>query len=192
MVIALVLLIMMMVVAASVIRLSMRHTQVVNNEQVHSEAVTAGNYALDLVLNTPANNWNGFKNGGQPVYVNLGLSDKVDSQANSVAVTVKNLACKRARTIKNAELIKTKPQGSGKPPLYYVDAQDSSCFGGGGSPLVIVDPAAVGSPSDDSLCANVLYEMQAQVADPKLLAANVTVFQGVEVRRSVEDVGSCD
>jgi flagellar basal body-associated protein FliL len=184
--IALVILVMMMLIAASVIRLSMRHTQVVNNEQVRTEAETAADYALDLVLNTPATKWDGYRNAGKTEYVNLGISNKTDTQANSVAVTVSNLTCKRTRVIKNAELIKK------TGTLYYVAASDASCFGGGGSPLTIVDPTALGSPTDDSLCANVLYEMQAQVTDPKLLEAKVTVAQGVEVRSSVDNLAACN
>jgi hypothetical protein len=96
---------------------------------------------------------------------------------------VQNKGCKRARVLKNGELIKT--SGTYK----YVDPVDASCFGGGGTPLTIVDTTTLGSPSDDSLCANVLYDVQAEATDPRLLDAKVTSVQGVEVRRSIEDMG---
>lgn len=184
--IGMIMLLMLMLVAVGVIRLSMSHTQIINNEQVRTEANTAANYALDMVLNAPANTWDGYRNAGKKEYINLGTSVITDSADVSVAVTVSNLTCKRSRIIKNSELIKT--TGS----FTYVPADDSSCFGGGGSPLTIVDPTALGPPNADSLCANVLYEMQATTSDPKLLGAGATVIQGVEVRRGVDALGSCD
>lgn len=184
--IGMIMLLMLMLVAVGVIRLSMSHTQIINNEQVRTEANTAANYALDMVLNAPASTWDGYKNGGKKEYINLGTSVITDSADVSVAVTVSNLTCKRSRIIRNSDLIKV--SGS----LTYVPAADSSCFGGGGSPLTIVDPTALGPPNADSLCANVLYEMQATTSDAKLLGAGATVIQGVEVRRGVDELGSCD
>ncbi|MDO8719372.1 MAG: hypothetical protein Q7K20_10380 [Polaromonas sp.] len=184
--IGMIMLLMLMLVAVGVIRLSMSHTQIINNEQVRTEADTATNYALDMVLNAPANTWDGYRNAGKKEYINLGTSVIADSADVSVAVTVNNLTCKRSRIIRNSEMIKT--TGS----LTYVPADDSSCFGGGGSPLTIVDPTALGPPNADSLCANVLYEMQATTSDPKLLGAGATVIQGVEVRRGVDALDNCD
>lgn len=191
--IGMVMLLMVSLVAVSVIRLSMRHTQIVNNEQVRTEAVAAANYALDTVLNQPYTNWDPYKGtGGTTVTVNLGTSQTDDSDADSKAastkVTVKNLECKRARVLKNAELIKKDPAG-----ISYVAATDVSCFGGGGSTgLTIVDPSKAGSPSDDSLCGTVLYDMQAQANDPKLLNAVPVVQQGVEVRTDITSLaGDC-
>ncbi|KQW37918.1 PilX N-terminal domain-containing pilus assembly protein [Rhizobacter sp. Root404] len=178
--VGMVMLLMIMLVAVGVIRLTTRHTQIVSNEQVRSEAVSAANYALDAVLNQPYTTWDPYKNTGATTNVNLGTTKAADSADVSVNVTVKNLACKRSRVIKNAELYKK--SGS----VYYVAPVDSSCFGGG-SPtgLTIVDPTAVGTASDDSLCATVLYEMQAQASDPKLLNATPIVQQGVEVRTDI-------
>jgi Tfp pilus assembly protein PilX len=181
--IGMVMLLMVSLIAASVIRLSARHTQVVRNEQVRTEAVAAANYALDTVLNQPYNTWASSYKDANPapnVEVNLGMSKADDSAADGVNVTVKNLTCKRGRVIKNSELLKQSAD------VYYVTATDASCFGGGGTtPLVIVDLTAVGSPTDDSLCANVLYDMQAQANDPKLLNAAPVVQQGVEVRTDI-------
>lgn len=184
--IGMIMLLMLMLIAVGVIRLSMSHTQIINNEQVRTEANTAANYALDMVLNAPASTWDSFKNSGKTEYINLGTSVITDSADVSIAVTVSNLTCKRSRMIKNSELIKT----SGT--LTYVPADDSSCFGGGGSPLTIVDPSALGPANANSLCANVLYEVQATASDPKLLSASTTVIQGVEVRRGVDELGNCD
>lgn len=185
--IGMIMLLMLMLIAVGVIRLSTSHTQIINNEQVRSEATAAANYALDMVLNAPADTWDGFKGStGVKSYINLGTSAAADSAAVSVAVTVNNLTCKRSRILKNSELIKK----SGA--VYYVEAGDSSCFGGGGSPLTITDPTALGATNADSLCATVLYEVQATASDTKLLGATSTVVQGVEVRRGVDELKSCD
>jgi Tfp pilus assembly protein PilX len=188
--IGMVMLLMISLIAVSVIRLSTRHTQIVSNEQVRSEAVAAANYALDTVMNQPYTTWNPSYTTatGATTSVNLGTSKTADSAAVSMSVAVKNLACKRARVIKNAELIQKNSAG-----VSYVAPTDTSCFGGGGSPgLTIVDTTATGSPSDNSLCATVLYDMQAQANDPKLLNAAPLVQQGVEVRTDITALsGSC-
>lgn len=185
--VGMVMLLMMTLIAVGVIRLTTRHTQVVNNEQFQTEATAAANYALDMVLNSPASTWDANYAGstGKTLYVNLGSKSSADEVANSVAVTVKNLNCKRQRIIKNGELIKT--SGS----LKYVTKDDASCFGGGGSPITIVDTSAPAA-GDDSFCANVLYEMEAAVSDAALISASARVLQGVEVRRGIDDVVSCD
>lgn len=183
--IGMVMLIMMTLVALAVIRLSMHHTQIVNNEQLRAESVAAANYALDMVLNMPKLTWDGYKGAGQQQLINLGLKSTLGEDATeTIAVTVSNLECRRSRVLKNFELIKK--QGS----FAYVAPDDTSCFGGGGSPLTIVDPTAIGTPTDDSLCATVLYEMRAQAADAKLLGATTTLSQGVEVRTDVTTLSS--
>jgi len=182
--VGMVMLIMLMLIAVGVIRLSTRHTMVVKNEQLHSESSAASNYALDMVLNKPASTWSVYEGAGKIELVNLGIVTTENLDANAVQVRVRNMGCKRARVMKNAELIKT----SG---VYrYVSPGDTSCFGGGGGPLTVIDATTLGSPTDDSLCATVLYDVQAEATDPKLLDAKATSVQGVEVRRSVEDM-SC-
>lgn len=192
--IGLVLLLMLTLVAVGVVRLSMRHTQIVNNEQVRTEATAAANYALDAVLNSPSTTWGGFAgSAGEIVFANLGTTQSADTEAASVAVTVNNLECKRARLMKNAEFIKSRTSGTNV--VKYVEAADSSCIrpaggagggtGGGGGGIVIIDDSSPGVAGDDSLCGTVLWEMQAQTTDPRLLASNTTVTQGVEVRETV-------
>ena len=179
--IGMVMLLMIILVAVGVIRLSTRHTQIVSNEQVRTEAVSAANYALDAALNQPYTTWNSYKNTGAPANVNLGTTATDDSTGVPMNVTVKNLTCKRARVMKNSEFYRQSSTG-----VYYVAGADASCFGAGGSTgLTIVDPTALGSPTDNSLCATVLFEMQAQANDPKLLDAAPTVTQGVEVRTDI-------
>ena len=188
--IGMVMLLMVILVAVSVIRLSTRHTQIVSNEQVRTEAVSAANYALDTVLNQPYSTWDPAyaTSAGATTSVNLGTTKTDDSATDPMNVKVKNLTCKRARVMKNSEFYRQTPAG-----VYYVAATDAGCFGGGSSTgLTIVDPTALGSPTDNSLCATVLYEMQAQANDPKLLNAAPVVTQGVEVRTDITTLsGSC-
>lgn len=177
--IGLVMLLMLTLVAVGVVRLSMRHTQVVNNEQVRGEAVAAANYALDVVMNSPAATWGPYANAGATVYSNQGTTQTGDTTAASVSVTVKEMTCKRGRVIKNSELIQT--VGGVK----QVPVDDQSCFGGGGTPLTIVDADALGIVNDNSLCGTVLWDMKAETTDARLLAAKATVTQGVEVRETI-------
>jgi len=185
-VVGMVMLLMLTLVAIGVIRMAGRHSQVVDNAQVRSEASAAGHYALDLVLNEPATTWDDLKTAnGRNVAVNLGTLGSAENRANSVNVAVANMACKRARVIKNIELVKH----SGG--ISYIDPADASCFGGGSNTgLTIVDPDAVGSPTGDSNCGNVLFEVEARVADSKLLDATARVVQGVEVRTDIADLES--
>jgi len=184
--IGMVMLLMLTLVAVGVIRMAGRHSQVVDNAQVRSEASAAGHYALDLVINEPATTWDDLKTAsGRNIAVNLGSLNSVDSSANSVNVAVRNMTCKRARIIKNVELVKRSGGVS------YVDPVDASCFGGASNTgLTIVDPDAVGTPTGDSYCGTVLYEVQAQAADAKLLDATANVVQGVEVRTDIASLAS--
>jgi hypothetical protein len=190
MLIAMVVLLMLTLLAVGVVRLSTRHTMVVNNEQVRTEAATVANYALDMVINEPATTWNDLKTAaGRVMYVNLGakgIKPTDDTQQNSMSVTVKNMTCRRARLIKNAELLKKTAAGAS-----YVDSADVSCFGGTSSTgLSIVDPTAPGVASGNSNCATVLYEVEANASDAKLLNAAARVVQGVEVRTDVTGLGA--
>jgi hypothetical protein len=184
--IGMVLLLMLTLMAIAVIRLSARHTLVANNDQVRTEATAAANYALDMVLNEPATTWDDLKTAtGRVSLVNLGIQKTADTAAGSVGVTVRNMSCKRARVIKNAELVK---QSGG---LSYVEPSDTSCFGQtSGTGLTIVDPTAVGAAGGDSNCGTVLYEVEAEAADAKLLNATAKVVQGVEVRTDITTLSS--
>ena len=188
-VVGMVLLLMLTLMVTAVIRLSSRHTLVANNDQVRTEATAAANYALDMVLNEPATTWGDLKGAtGRVALVNLGLENAADSAEVSIGVTLKNMTCKRARVIKNSELVKR----SGG--LNYVPTSDASCFGGSSSTgLTIVDPSAVGSASGDSNCGTVLYEFEAYAADAQLLGAAAKVVQGVEVRTDLTTlVNACN
>lgn len=185
-VISLVILLMMTLVAVGAIRLSTRHTQVVNNEQVRTEAVSAANYALDMVINEPAATWADLKSAsGRVHYVNLGTQTAAQDASSSVGVVVKNMTCKRARVLKNAELVK---ESAG---MSYVDPEDGSCFGGASNTgLTIFDPSSSGSAEGNSNCGTVLYDVEAEVSDPTLLNATAQVVQGVEVRTDITTLSS--
>jgi flagellar basal body-associated protein FliL len=186
---AMVVLLMLTLVAVGVVRLSSRHTQIVNNEQVRSEAAAAANYALDMVINEPATTWNDLKTAtGRVMQVNLGFQSTAEAAQNAINVTVKNMACRRARLIKNAELVKESGGAT------YVEPGDASCFGGSSSTgLTIIDPTAAGVATGNSNCATVLYEVEANAGDTKLLDATARVVQGVEVRTEIAgfSAGAC-
>ena len=183
---AIVMLVMMSLIAISMIRLGTRHTQVVNNEQLRMEGEAAANYALDLMLNDSANTWTAYKGAGKAEQVNIGLSDMSATSSAAIAVTLQELTCKRIRILQNQEFVKA------KGGINYVAEGDASCFGSDPTQLTIVDSSASSSSAGESLCASALYEVQARTTDPRLLGANVEVTQGVEVRRSVLDLGTCD
>ena len=184
--IAMVLVLMLTLVAVGVVRLSTRHTQVVSNEQVRTEATSAANYALDMVINEPATTWTDLKTStGRVLNVNLGTQQASDSNAPTIGVTVKNMTCKRARLIKTDELKKV----SGG--MAYVEAADSSCMPATASTgLTIVDPTAAGSSAGNSNCGTVLYEVEATASGASLLNATAKVVQGVEVRADVSTLNS--
>ena len=70
-------------------------------------------------------------------------------------------------------------------------AGDTSCFGGASNTgLTIVDPTAAGTPVGDSYCGNVLYDVEANAVDAKLLNATAKVVQGVEVRTDITTLTS--
>lgn len=184
--IGMIMLLMVTLVAVGVVRLSLRHTQVVNNEQTRTEANAAADYALDLVLNSPATTWGPYKTDtGKALSINLGVTAQDDTTAVSTTVAVKKLACKRPRVLKNAELIAV------TNGVAVVSNEDSSCWGGSShTNLTLVNTAAVGSSAGDSLCATVLYEMQAESHDAQQGSASATVIQGVEVRTDVTSVNN--
>jgi hypothetical protein len=184
--IGLVMLLVITLIAANVFHLTTLHTRIVNNDQVRTEAASAAHSALDIFLSTEVTTWTPYE-AGERVQVNLGnLAGFEAASTETVAVVLEALHCKRSRVIKTAELVQG-PEGA-----QYVAEADSYCFGGGGTPLTLVDTSAAGSPNDDSLCASVLYEVLARTDDPKLLQAGATITQGVEVRRGLDALDECD
>ena len=189
--IGMVMLLMITLIAVGLIRMSTRHTQVVNNEQVRSEAVAATNYALDMVINKPRATWGDYAGAGKTEYVNMGTVQTADTAAVSIPVKVSALAMKRCRLIKKSELFKVVGKTN------QVSSQDASCITGDSKDQVtIYDPTVLGSATDKSYCATVLYELEAKPStDPaddakQLLDATVTTFQGVEVRDTADNVAT--
>ena len=179
----LVMLILLMLVATAVIRMSMAHTQVVNNEQWRAEATAAANYALDAVLNASPETWTKFEGAGTDIPVNIGLKGAVDTAGGLVKVSVKDLRCRQQRRIKNADLVRM------KDGVYYVPADDATCFGSPGGPLVITDPTKVSVPNEFSTCVAQVVEMTASVSGvPELPNTRVDVTQGVEVRLNLAEL----
>lgn len=178
--IGMVMMLMLTLVAIGLIRLSMRHTQVVNNEQVRTEAVTAANYALDTVLNKDydSGNWAQYSGTtGATVTVNLGLSQAADASAPTIKVKVSQLTQRRCRKLLNRELFEA--DGS-------LTTSNRTCVSGGGSGGLFIGGATGGN---ESHCSTALWEMQAEVdttASPEMLNATAPVVQGVEQKTSVD------
>ena len=178
----LVMLILLMLVATAIIRMSMAHTQVVNNEQWRSEATAAANYALDTVLNTSPDTWK-KEPAVTEIPVNIGLKGAADTAGGLIKVSVKDLRCRQQRRIKNADLVRM------KDGVYYVPADDATCFGSPGGPLVITDPTKVSVPNEFSTCVAQVVEMTASVSGvPELPNTRVDVTQGVEVRLNLAEL----
>lgn len=183
---SIVMLVLMSLIAISMIRLGTRHTQVVNNEQLRVEAEAAANYALDLMLNDSANFWDVYKGSGKELQVNIGLKDISADSGSAITVRVRNLKCRRIEIIPNSKLI----QSNGT--MNYVSETDAPCFGDDDPQIKIFDTSNPANSGDKSLCVNALYEAQAQTSDDGLLGADVLITQGVNVRRSVLDLSTCD
>jgi len=171
--IGMVMLLMITLIAVGLIRMSTRHTQVVNNEQVRTEALTAANFALDQVMNQSYvdGDWPKYAGAGQTVNVNIGLTqmaDSADGTTGTVAVSVSKLTTKRCRKVSTQEIMQT----------VTTQPQNRACIFTSGNPPLSIGGAAAGSTS---LCSDVLYEMQALPNDPQLLSTSEPVTQGVEV-----------
>jgi Tfp pilus assembly protein PilX len=185
--IGMVMLLMITMIAVGLIRLSTRHTQVVNNEQVRTESVAASNYALDIVLNQPQTQWSGYDGAGKVEYVNLGTVQSDDATTVSVPVRVSNLAMKRCRRIMLSELI-TVVGG-----VNQVASENKGCIvQSSPDQATIVDTGSPGTPNGKSYCAASLFEVQAtsDSTDAKVLQASATSVQGVEVRTTADKIPS--
>lgn len=174
--IGMIMLLMVTVAAIAVARLSMRHTQVVHNEQARTEALSAANYALDTVVNQSfdAGQWSRFSgDDGATVDVPLSAFDAGDASnaAGRVAVRISRLSQKRCRKVQNRELFEA--DGS-------ISEAHRSCVRSNGNSNLSIGSAAGGDPS---ACSNMLWDMQAEIdttSRSALLDANVPVVQGVE------------
>jgi hypothetical protein len=174
--IGMVMMLMVTLIAVGLIRLSMRHTQVVNNEQVRTEAVTAAHYALDQVMNQSydAGNWTQYSGVGTNVNVNLGISQTADAAdgTGAIAVKVSKLANKRCRQLQNRELFES--DGT-------ITAANRTCIRANTNSGLTIGTSNGGDPS---VCSDILWEMQAEVdtaSAPQMLNASTPVVQGVEM-----------
>ena len=172
--VGMVMVLMITLIALSVIRLTARHTQVVNNEQVRTEATAAANFGLDTVLNQSfaTGNWAQYSgSAGANINVNLGIRQSADANDGTGAVPVKvnNLVSKRCRRIMNSELFSS--DGS-------ITVKNKQCI------YTPQTNLSIGTASTGSACSTVLYEMQAGVDTANaadMLGASTPVIQGVDV-----------
>jgi hypothetical protein len=105
----------------------------------------------------------------------------VDASTDAKALTVTiPLApnCLRYRFIKKSELI--------KPAAPYVDPTDYSCFTGLSSSNVEITGPSLGNPTDDTLCATALFNVQASVTD-QATGASALFSEGISLRLEINE-----
>jgi Tfp pilus assembly protein PilX len=180
-VIGLIMLVLITLVAVAAIRMSTTHVQVVGNERFRTEATTAANYALDLVINNK--DFVDAKLSANPVAVNV-----VETNMANGALTAKytDPSCSRYRYIKNAELIKTVTDADGNSVAVPKSKTDRACFNNPKVDITIVNETVTGDPNANSLCVTTMWDVAASVEDPDTGAA-VTVNQGIEMRMEITD-----
>jgi hypothetical protein len=168
--VGLIMLLMVTLIAIASVRMASTNVQIVGNEQFRHEADAAAAFALDKLIND-ANYLDNY-----PPDVDTLVSVAVGQAAHDV--TIKGgVKCKRARRVPSAELT--------------ASPQDLPCIQGqGSSPLTIVGGGGGGG---GSLCANVLWEVRAEVAPEQVSGATTAMTQGLEARVSLPDaVSLCD
>lgn len=177
--IAMIMLILITLLALSAIRLSNSNLKVVANSQYRMEATAAANFALDAVENTPT------------ISAMVAAPKNVDIGGATYTVTVSKPACKRYRTIPKKEMVTTSATG-----VPSIAKDDTPCFTGSDSGSVTFDNAAAAAgAAGDSLCAGILWEIEAKAAPTAgqlETGATVTLREGIEQRVAVTDaVTSC-
>lgn len=182
-VIGLIMLALITLIAVAAIRMSTTHVQVVGNERFRSEATTAANYALDLVLNNK--DFIDAKLSANPVTVNV-LDTQEQAAAGALTAKYEDPTCSRYRYIKNAELIKTVTDASGNSVAVPKSKTDRACFNNPKVDITIVDETMTGDPNANSLCVTTMWDVAASVEDPDT-GASVTVNQGIEMRMEITD-----
>lgn len=179
-IVGLIMLLLVTLIAVAAMRMSTTHVQVVGNEQFKAEAVTAANYALDLVVNNE--DFTDIDLSANPVTVSLsGDGD----QAFEMSVQYTEPECSRYRFIKKNELVKRVESGTSY--TYTVEESDAGCITGVPSTgVTIVNSAALSSPEDNSLCVTTLWDVAATVSHEPT-GASVTVNQGLEMRMEITE-----
>lgn len=162
--VALIMMVLMLLVAVSSFNMGRHNTVIAGNMQQKAEAVRSANQAVEEVIsrtdfmNTPANALPGGCGTNQACY------DVNGDGTDDITVTLNPAPCvKKVLPIKNADLNAS-------------NSNDAVCIVGATQSLGVA-----GSTTGDSLCANMIWEVNAVAAD-NVTSSAASVATGVAVR----------
>jgi hypothetical protein len=171
MVVTLIFLTLISFVVITAYRISGQQLALVGNAQGRSQALAAGNYALEQTMSSLDFVKRPDLVASTPVHVNV-LGDN----SPPLAVTMVRPSCYRVRPVKTVELDLAK-------------ASERSCLAstsGAGSALI---ESGAGGGGGDSLCTDTEWALSAAVNDV-VTSTNLTVNQGVAIRVDQVDAAS--
>lgn len=179
-VIGMIMLVLMTLLAVTSFNLGRGEFQIISNMQFQSEAASAAQMALEQVVSnlnftsSPANVFATPCSGANTI-----CFDNNGDGTNDVTVTIKSRSdparpvCVAAKIIKNASLVLSNPD-------------DLGCAAGAGQSFGVV-----GTATGDSLCADSVWDVQAEAVD-SVTQAKATITQGIAVRVSSDNIiNSC-
>ncbi len=167
--VGLVMLVLMTLVALAAMRMTTTHLQVIGNEQFHDEAEAAANFVLDQVA-TDSNFVTTYAQAAGQVFPSVSVGQ------SSYQVTVPKMTCKRFRAVKNSELV-TRVGGQDT-----ITAANQACIAGQGSTTTTIVGGIAGGGAGASLCATVLWDVEAQVGPDPVTGATADMHMGLELR----------
>ncbi|MEX1993019.1 MAG: hypothetical protein WD929_00035 [Steroidobacteraceae bacterium] len=173
-VIALIMLVLLSLFAVSSLNTANTNLKVVGNMQSKSEALNASQDAIEKVLSTTQFISNPANAVPDPCGTANTLCTDVtgDGIADFTTTLTPQPACVAVRPIKNQDLVLSNPE-------------DLGCSSGQQQQFGVA-----GAVTGDSLCANSIWEIRA-VTTAATSGATAAATQGVGVRISADDAGSC-
>ena len=172
--VSLIMLVLLTLLAITSFNTATTNLRVVGNMQAKSEATTVAQEAIETVLSTPifiSNPANAVLN---PCGSANTLCNDVNGDGKNDYTTVLNPQpkCMTVKPIKNSE-------------LNLANTEDLGCSAGQAQQFGVA-----GAVTGDSLCSNTVWEITAVTTGPNT-GATATVVQGVGVRVSADDAGTC-
>jgi Tfp pilus assembly protein PilX len=156
MVIGMIMLVLLTLFVIAAVNMTSINMRIMGNTQVRSEALAAGQQAIEQVVSTT------FPDNPQPLAVAVDINGDNTTDYN---VNVAKPVCLNSVPIKAAELDTANPN-------------DIACFGSG----TVQNPGLPGSVPLNSVCANTQWDVSAAVTDTANSGATVTIHQGVGKR----------
>lgn len=179
-VIGMIMLVLMTLLAVTSFNLGKGEYQIISNMQFQSEATSAAQMALEQVVSNLSFSSNPGNVFASPCSgANTVCFDTNGDNQNDVTVKIKSRSdadkpvCIAAKIIKNSALVLT-------------NADDLGCAAGASQTFGVA-----GATTGDSLCANSIWDVQAEAFDP-VTRARATITQGMSVRVSTDNIiNSC-